>query len=225
MSEPAARATDGVPVPAARATDGTPVPAHAGDAWPAAGEPGGGTMQRVEMSGGRAIVLRSHTCFVCGQLNTHGLRLALHVEDGTCWSEPVIDPRFNGWEGITHGGILCALLDEVMAWSLLDEDCWGFTARLAVDFVRPVAVGRQVRVEGHVVDRRRRVFRTEGRIVDPATGETYATAEAVYVDAPPERREEMKRRYEFRFEGGQAPHPAASPAIAPAGNGGPGGEP
>ena len=192
----------GVPAPEA----GVPAPR---DAAP----PEGGPVQRVELSGGRAIVLRSHTCFACGQLNTHGLRMALHVDDGTCWSEPVIDPRFNGWEGITHGGILCALLDEVMAWSLLDEDCWGFTARLAVDFVRPVAVGSRVRVEGHVVDRRRRVFRTEGRIVDPETGEPYATAEAVYVDAPTERREEMKRRYEFRFEGGPAPDRVPSSIV------------
>lgn len=214
MSDRAQRAVRGaLTVP----QTGVPAPS---DAAPSEGGP----VQRVELGGGRAIVLRSHTCFACGQMNTHGLRMALHVEDGTCWSEPVIDPRFNGWEGITHGGILCALLDEVMAWSLLDEDCWGFTARLAVDFVRPVAVGSRVRVEGHVVDRRRRVFRTEGRIVDPETGEPYATAEAVYVDAPPERREEMKRRYEFRFEGGPAQDQAPAPSITWSGGSAPGGE-
>ena len=63
---------------------------------------------------------RPHHCFACGTLNIHGLHLELHVEDGRCWTELTLPERFEGWEGIAHGGIVCTILDEVMAWALVD---------------------------------------------------------------------------------------------------------
>jgi len=148
---------------------------------------------------GRTIEMRAHACFACGELNLSGLQLRLHYQGGTCWTETVLDARFNGWEGIIHGGITCAILDEVMAWSLLDEDCWGFTARLAVAFRRPITVGSRVRGEGWIVRRRRRLVHTEGRLIDTASGDVLATAEATYMDAPEEQKAAWRRRYDFRI--------------------------
>jgi acyl-coenzyme A thioesterase PaaI-like protein len=153
----------------------------------------------IDMGDGRRAEMRTHACFACGDLNLHGLRLRLHVEGGSCWTEAVPEPRFGGWEGIVHGGILCAILDEVMAWSLIGQDCWGVTARMAVQFLRPVEVGRPIRAEGRLVDRRRRLLRTDARILDPATGDVLATAEATYLDAPAERKAQLKKRYGFRI--------------------------
>ena len=166
--------------------------------------------------GDRRLLMRPHGCFACGELNVSGLHLQLHATAGRCWAEPVLDERFMGWEGIAHGGIVCTILDEVMAWALVDEDSWGVTARLSVDFRRPVPIGRPLRAEARVVERRRRVIRTEGRIIDPATGEAYATAEATYVDAPPDRKAELKERYEFRIEPGDAAEEGSEPWPWPA---------
>ena len=56
-----------------------------------------------------------------------------------------LDPRrFQGWDEIAHGGIVGTILDEVMAWSLYDHDNWGLTARMNVDFKRPVPLGRSI---------------------------------------------------------------------------------
>ena len=153
--------------------------------------------------GDRRLLMRPHGCFACGELNVSGLRLQLHADSGVCWAEPTLDERFMGWEGIAHGGITCAILDEVMAWALVDEDCWGLTARMSVDFRRPVPIGKTLRAEGRVVERRRRVIRTEGRLLDLEDGAVLATADAVYVDAPAERKAELKRRYEFRIAPGE----------------------
>jgi len=142
--------------------------------------------------------MRSHHCFACGDLNVQGLRLSLHLDHGRCWTETTLDPRFAGWEGVAHGGILCAVLDEVMAWALITEDCWGMTARMSVDFKRPVQVGRPLRAEGRFVDRRRRLLRTDGQILDQMSGELLATAQGTYLDAPSDRKDELKRRYEYR---------------------------
>ena len=139
-----------------------------------------------------------HHCFACGSLNAHGLQLDLHVEPGRCRTEFALDNRFEGWEGVIHGGILCTILDEVMAWALVGEDNWGVTARMNVAFRRPVLVGTTVRAEGWITEARRRVVATAARIVDAATGEELATSTGTYVAASPERKRELRERYEFR---------------------------
>jgi uncharacterized protein (TIGR00369 family) len=150
-----------------------------------------------------------HHCFACGSLNAHGLQLDLHVEPGRCWTEFALDNRFEGWEGIVHGGILCTILDEVMAWALVGEDNWGVTARMEVAFRRPVLVGTTVRAQGWITEARRRVVATGARIVDAATGEELASATGRYVAASPERKRELRERYEFRPVAVEARSPTA----------------
>jgi acyl-coenzyme A thioesterase PaaI-like protein len=140
----------------------------------------------------------AHNCFACGTLNAHGLGLVLHLEPDRCWTELELDRRFEGWEGIAHGGITSTILDEVMAWSLVGSDNWGLTARLAVEFRRPVPIGARVRADGWVTHARRRVVDAAARIIDIGSGEELATATGVYVAADPARKRELQARYGFR---------------------------
>jgi uncharacterized protein (TIGR00369 family) len=153
------------------------------------------------------VRIAPHHCFACGELNVHGIHLRLHADATGCWTETALEPRFQGWEEVVHGGIVCTLLDEVMAWSVIGRGTWGVTARMQVDFKRPVPIGRPIRAEGRVVDARRRVFRTEGRIVDPGSGELLASADAVFVAVPADRLGELRARY------GLGPVPAAASAA------------
>lgn len=139
--------------------------------------------------------LRPHHCFACGELNEIGLHLKLNLEQGRCWTELELPRRFEGWEGIIHGGILCTILDEVMAWSLVAQDNWGVTARMSITFRKPVTVGRAIRAEGWITEDRRRIHVTAGRIVDAETGEELALAEATYVAASESRKRELKANY------------------------------
>ena len=147
---------------------------------------------------GRRVEIDPHACFACGQLNANGLRLDLHAADGRCWTEVVIPDRFQGWDGIAHGGILATILDEVMAWATIAEDNWGVTARMAIEYKRPATVGTLVRGEGEVVRVRRRLIETAGHLLDAATGETIATAEGLFVAAGEARKRELQERYGFR---------------------------
>jgi acyl-coenzyme A thioesterase PaaI-like protein len=139
-----------------------------------------------------------HNCFACGTLNTGGLHLDLHVDGERCWTDLEIPERFQGWDEIAHGGIVATILDEVMAWSLVDADNWGLTARLTVSFKRPVPLGRPIHVEGWITESRRRVITTAGRMVAGGSGEVLATAEALYVAATDDRKRELKERYGYR---------------------------
>jgi acyl-coenzyme A thioesterase PaaI-like protein len=145
------------------------------------------------------VEVEPHRCFACGSLSEHGLQLDLHVDGDQCWTELELADRFQGWDGIAHGGIVCTILDEVMAWSLATTDNWGLTARMTVDFKRPVRLGIPIRAEGWMTRQRRRLVDTSARLVDVASGELLATAEAVYVAADDERKRELKERYRFRL--------------------------
>ena len=144
------------------------------------------------------VELEPHHCFACGELNEHGLHLDLHASTDGCWTELSLEPRFQGWESVAHGGIVTTLLDEVMAWSVIGRGTWGVTARLNVSFRRPVPLDRPIRAEGRVVEDRRRIFRTAGRVVDPSTGEVLAEAEGTFVPAPPAQLEALRSRYRLR---------------------------
>jgi uncharacterized protein (TIGR00369 family) len=136
-----------------------------------------------------------HHCFACGELNETGLHLKLQLTPARCHVELTLSDRFEGWEGLIHGGILATILDEVMAWALVEQDSWGVTARMSIEFRRPVLVGQPIRAEGWVVEIKRRLQRTAGRIVDAETGLELAAAEATYVAASDAKKQELKERY------------------------------
>jgi uncharacterized protein (TIGR00369 family) len=161
--------------------------ATAGEAGVAAGSTGEGTYD-----------LAAHRCFACGDLSARGIRMQLHMEPDRAWSDLTLEATFQGWEGIAHGGILATLLDEAMAWATASREIFGFTARMTIEYRRPVPVGVPIRVEGRIVDAKRRLIRTEASIVDPATGDVLAHAEGVYVVAPEARARELRARYRFR---------------------------
>jgi uncharacterized protein (TIGR00369 family) len=139
-----------------------------------------------------------HRCFACGELNEGGLRLVLHTSPDGAWTETALAATFQGWDAVAHGGIVCTLLDEVMAWSVIGRGTWGVTARLNVAFRRPIATGRVIRAEGRVVENHRRAVRTAGRVFDPATGEELATAEGTFMALPADQLERLKARYGMR---------------------------
>ena len=148
---------------------------------------------------GLLIEVAPHRCFACGTLNEHGMQLDLHVDGDRCWTELALPDRFQGWDGIAHGGIVCTILDEVMAWSLAATDNWGLTARMSVEFKRPVRLGVPIRAEGWISVSRRRIVETAARLVDRMSGDLLATATATYLAADAERKRQLQARYRFRL--------------------------
>lgn len=159
------------------------------------------------------VEVAPHGCFVCGDLNDHGLHVALRVGGGRAWTELVLTHSHEGWAGVIHGGILAALLDEVMGWALFQQDCWGVTAELGVRYKAPVVVGQRVRVEGWVTDVHRRIFHAAGRVLDARSGEVLCTGEATYMAASEAQRAELQARYQLRL----VPLEADDLALVPVG--------
>ncbi len=163
-----------------------------------------------------AFEFEPHHCFACGERNEHGLHLDLHTSPEGSWTELVLDPAFQGWEAVAHGGIVCTILDEVMAWASIGRGTWGVTARLNVAFRRPVRTGRRIRAEGWVVQQDRRAARAEGRVLDAESGEVLATGESTFMAVPAAQLERLRARYGMRRVPGSKTSEADTPGAGDA---------
>jgi len=103
------------------------------------------------------IVRDDHFCFGCGRLNAHGLQLQFAVtpeRDGV-WAPFRPSRAHEGFAEIVHGGIVTAVLDEVMGWALFARGIWAVTATIEVKFRKPVAVDVTTRAIGRIRPRSR----------------------------------------------------------------------
>ena len=99
------------------------------------------------------------TCFGCGPEAEAGLHLVVRMEGEQVVADYAFATRHSGAPGIAHGGMVSALVDDLLGYTLYVVREPGVTRRLEVDFLRPVLVGTTYAVRGRV-DRRegRKVF-------------------------------------------------------------------
>jgi len=119
---------------------------------------------------------RDNFCFACGKLNPRGLKLDIEVDPEGARFEYTIPPELQGWQGMTHGGILSTMLDEVMVWAAAGREIETVTAEMTIRFRNPLPTNHKVKVEGRVTQTRRRVILAEARAFDEERVYAEATA-------------------------------------------------
>ena len=82
--------------------------------------------------------------------------------------------------------------------SLAGEDDWGVTARMALEFRRPVPLAEPIRAEGWITEARRRIVRTEAVLTDLRDDTLLARATGTYVAADAERKAQLRERYAWQ---------------------------
>jgi uncharacterized protein (TIGR00369 family) len=56
-----------------------------------------------------------------------------------------------GWSSLVHGGIISTILDEAMGWAaVVILKKLVISKSLTVDFIKPVLIGKEIRIEGKV---------------------------------------------------------------------------
>ena len=115
---------------------------------------------------------------MCGtpHINPSTLNRRFKVTDDGVEVHFKADKRQAGYEGIVHGGITAALLDETIGWAVaVDRKKFFMTGELTVRFLRPLPLGLDVTVRGRSVEHKSRYSIAEGEIVD-ADGAVYTKA-------------------------------------------------
>lgn len=119
----------------------------------------------------------ANRCFVCGPGNEQGLKVAFRLDDDdVCRAEFTPGPQFMGYDGVTHGGILFCLLDDVMANYLFLSGITCFTARAEVRYRAQLPVNTPIALEGRLKKRKGRLAVIEGRVMRRDTGEVVTEA-------------------------------------------------
>ncbi|MCP4105611.1 MAG: PaaI family thioesterase [Desulfobacteraceae bacterium] len=97
-------------------------------------------------------ILEGHDCFACGQMNHAGLQMKFFTDETSVFSKVKIPGHFRGWNELVHGGIVSAILDEIMGWSaiyLLKKVV--LTKSITIDFLKPVFIDTELKAEGKVL--------------------------------------------------------------------------
>ncbi|HEX9778900.1 MAG TPA: PaaI family thioesterase [Geopsychrobacteraceae bacterium] len=126
-------------------------------------------------------------CFVCGQLNEHGLKAVFEIDKERRKSRCRISIPcgFQGWANVIHGGILSALLDEACIYACRCAGEKFVTAELNVTFRKPVTAGTEITVVGELLEQRKRIWQAGARIEVDGTVHAEATAKVFVLDSPP----------------------------------------
>lgn len=106
------------------------------------------------------------TCFACGKKNPHGLQLDVKETPGGVEFEFEPPQKFEGWQGIIHGGIVATMLDELCAWACTARGFDAVTGELSVRYRQPMKVGHRVKGTGRLAAVRGRLLLAESRLID-----------------------------------------------------------
>ncbi len=120
-------------------------------------------------------------CFVCGPYNPIGLKVVFAMRDDACHGSFTPGELHAGFDGVTHGGIVFSLLDDVMANWLFLQGARAFTAKCEIRYRQQLPVGTPVALECRLKQRKQRlvVLESSARRIDDGT--TVATAEASFM--------------------------------------------
>ena len=125
----------------------------------------------------------SDMCVVCGTKNSLSLGAKFYaVEGGMLVGLVTGRDEHQSYPGRMHGGMISALLDEVIgrAVNCVEPDTFGVTSDMSTKFKKPVPLNEEIRIVGKLTKNTRLVFQAEGFIEDQA-GNILATAKATYI--------------------------------------------
>ena len=93
-------------------------------------------------------------CFGCGGDTAGGMRLTFEQDNVNrrIVGRFVLGEQYQGGAGFAHGGIIALLLDEAMGKVCRFRDVRAVTAELSVEFLKPVAVDKEIVVEGREME-------------------------------------------------------------------------
>lgn len=125
-------------------------------------------------------------CFGCGDENPHGLRLKMEIEDDKLSADFMPMPHHQGWPGTVHGGIISALLYEIMENWTYQRGIVTMMRSMNTRLRSPATVGRTIRATSWMERREGREICVAARL--QSQGKTVAEARASLVELDERRR-------------------------------------
>ena len=143
----------------------------------------------------------SRMCFVCGRENDGGLHIQFYADhENQRIVAPLCFPEhFQGYPGITHGGIVASILDEISGRAVMmasDDHPFWVTAKMEVRYRKPTPTETPLLAVGWVVHKRRSSAEVAGEIREP-DGTVTAEVNAIVVCPPKETLKEWEQEQKY----------------------------
>ncbi len=114
----------------------------------------------------RVKLTDNNGCFVCGKDNPIGLKLEFAVEGDEYVTYYTPPEEHQGWRGITHGGIVATVLDEVMARYAHVLGYNAITGEMTFRLKKPAIIGHRLRFAGKFAGQERRKLYMTAEVTD-----------------------------------------------------------
>ncbi len=135
----------------------------------------------------------SKMCFVCGRDNPIGMHMHFFADDdGRVHADYTPQEEHQSYPGVMHGGLVTALLDELIGRTAIASDIWCMTAKLEVRFKKPVPIGEPLKLVGEMTRKTGRLLEGQGEIRRACDGELLAEAHGTYIKIPDEQIESYR---------------------------------
>ncbi len=139
----------------------------------------------------------SKSCFVCGDHNPAGLGVRFETDGEQVWTSFVPHEKHMGYAGVTHGGVIAAVLDETMGWApCVVEKRFCVSVEISVSYRKSLPIGLPVTVRGWMTSSTRRIWEAEGDIRD-AEGTVFATGRGRFIPMTAEKSAEVMAYLQF----------------------------
>jgi acyl-coenzyme A thioesterase PaaI-like protein len=125
-------------------------------------------------------------CFGCGEENRLGLRLNIRLKGDRTECEFTPIAEFQGAPGVTHSGVVAAVLDEVMGQLIFAQLQLAVTRKIEVTYRRPLRVGQTYYFSAEIRSQNSRIIAVRAEARD-GEGNQVARARGIYAPLDEER--------------------------------------
>ncbi len=128
----------------------------------------------------------SRMCFICGRDNPVGLYMTFYDNgENEVYSDYTVADHYQGYPGVVHGGIVAAMLDEVVGRVAMIKDHHHLmmSVKLEVKYRHPVPTETPLKVVGRIVHLRGRLGKAVGELYLP-NGTIAAESVMTLADVP-----------------------------------------
>ena len=148
---------------------------------------------------------QGHNCFACGTANPIGLNLQFYRLGDTVCSDITLGKHYEGWQNVSHGGIISTLLDEVMSWTIMYfKKGFFLTRKMEVKYIRPILIGTPLTIRGKLLDGsehpkinvRAEILDDHGHLLARGIGEFVVLPKNKMSSVPEGMKEEILQLYE-----------------------------
>jgi uncharacterized protein (TIGR00369 family) len=116
-------------------------------------------------------------CLLCGSDNPDGLNLSFETSGDSTSTKVNFPEKYQGYRKIVHGGMIAAVLDEVMIKHIYSAGYVTVTAELTTKFLKPaptetelVATAFDLRMHGKIITIQGDMKTADGTVVAESSG-------------------------------------------------------